>query len=118
MTKTITSPVDKFPGTVVMPEYLTLPQVLAFEAASDNIGELRKAATEKGDDGISRTKIDQQYLPVILSIVTEWRIDGVPNIPSLENFPLTPRRATAELIAWLIGEITRLWVGEIEIPNG
>jgi hypothetical protein len=115
MTKRIDSPVAKFPGYVLLPDFLILPQVRTFEDALDTIDEIRKDAPK--DSRVFISKLDAVYLPVILSIVAEWHIEGLPDKPMIESFPLTPRKATADLIAWLVDEIRRMWIGEIEIPN-
>jgi len=100
---------------VVFPDFLILPQVRAFEDALDEIEEIRKDAPK--DSRVFISKLDAVYLPVILSIVAEWNIKGLPDKPTMESFPLTPRKETAALIAWLVDEIRRIWIGEIEIPN-
>ena len=115
MTKTIVSPVDKFPGSVVMPDFLTLPQVIAFEDANEKINELRGSVPEGGS--VKRSRLDEINLPVILAIVESWHIVGIDEKPTIENMPLTPRLASAKLIAWLMSEITGLYIGENEIPN-
>jgi len=107
----IISPVEKFPGFVVLPEFMTLPQVIAFEDAIKQAEELKEGGT------VRRSRLDQINLPVIFAIVKEWHVDGVPETPDTESMPLTPRVASATLIAWIWGEITRLYIGEIEIPN-
>jgi len=115
MTKTIISPVEQFPGSVVLPDFLTLLQVIAFEEANEKITELRESVPEGGS--VKRSRLDQINLPVILAIVEEWRIVGIDEKPTIERMPLTPRLASAKLISWLVGEITRLYIGENEIPN-
>lgn len=105
------SPVEKFPGFVVLPDFLTLPQVIAFEDAIGQAEELKKGGT------VRRSRLDQINLPVIFAIVKEWHVDGVPETPDIESMPLTPRVASATLIAWIWGEITRLYIGEKTVPN-
>jgi hypothetical protein len=108
--KIISSPVKAFPGEIVLPDYLTLPQCLAFEAANRDCAELR----EKSAKLPSRTELDAINLPMIWGIVQEWRIQ---RITTLEAFPFTPRIESAELIAWLMNEIAGMYIGEVEIPN-
>lgn len=109
------SPVKRFPGHVVLPEFLTLPQVLAFESAREQIVAIRQGLDP--DARVQRSRLDAIYLPVVCMIVSEWCISGVPEKPEPDNFPMTPRLATAELIAWIIGEISQIYIGEIDIPN-
>ena len=108
----ITSPVKRFPGTVVMPDFLTLPQVLDFEETEHQIHELRES-----DGSVSFTKINAIQLPFILGTVLEWRIEGIPAHPTIETFPMSPRVPTAQLLTWIIREVTSLYIGEVEIPN-
>ena len=102
----ITSPVKEFPGTIERPDSLTLPQVIAFE---NGIRDLKRDGTPAESDG--------ETLSLILPFFSDWQIEGQPKEPTVETFVFTPRRAGAELVAWLWGEITRLYVGETEIPN-
>ena len=110
MPRDVQSPVKEFPGHIILPDFLTLAQVFAFEAASDNVTALKGGT-------IRRSQIDAEYLPMIFAIVTEWHIDGQPDKPTLETWRATPRKASADLTAWAIGEITKMYLGEIEIPN-
>lgn len=109
----ITSKIKRFPGTVAMPDFLTLPQVLAFEAVNEEVRAMRDTGQE-----LSLSKVNAITLPFILKIVTEWKISGMENHPTIDNFPATPRLASAQLIAWVMGAVTELYIGEVEIPNG
>lgn len=102
-----------FVGTVTLPDFLTLPQVLLFE---DTNGRVREIRAEKSDISVSR--IDAENIPLILSVVTSWQVAGVPEKPTLETLPVTPRLASAQMLAQIIREITRMYRGETEIPNG
>ena len=106
----IQSPVKEFPGSIVLPDFLTLAQVFAFEVAADEVAALRGGV-------IRRSQIDKIYLPMLFEVVLEWHIDGQPDEPTIETWRATPRRASADLTAWAIGEVTRMYLGEIEIPN-
>jgi len=111
----ITSPVKRFPGTVALPDHFTLPQVVDYETAGEKLIETVSSIPEGGR--IAFTKTDEIKLPAILGIVSEWHIEGVPETPTIESFPLTPRHDAHNLVDWLMGEITRVYTGEIEIPN-
>jgi hypothetical protein len=104
----ITSPVDGFPGTVERPDYLTLPQVLQFEEGLRGLS---------GDDAKTKTQFDAATVAFILPFFSLWDIAGVPTNPTPETFPGSPRKASAELIAWLLGELVNLYTGETDIPN-
>lgn len=115
MSKTITSPIAEFAGTVVIPSRLTLPQVMAWETATDE----QTAFLEKLADGerYKTSQVDHLFLPVICELAQEWHIEGVPDKPTPETFPMTPRRAAHEFIVWLGTEIRKVYTGEIEVPN-
>lgn len=99
MSKTIVSPVKEFPGTVKLPNRLTMPQALAFERCIE-----RAQAVEQA----SQTEYDSIMLGPICECVEEWGLDGLGQL-SPETFPATPRKASAELVAWLFGEIAKLY---------
>ena len=108
------SPVDKFPGHVVLPEYFTLPQVRSFENALDGYSGLLDS-TEK--DTVFVSVIAEKRLPAIFACVEEWHIDGVPEDPDIDTFPMTPIGAANELVSWLFGEIQSIWMGEVADPK-
>jgi len=105
MSKIITSPVKKYPGTVTLADPLTFPQAIAFEGMLDAVKTLNGDATQ--------TKVNQVCLPGILACVEDWKLDNFPDAPALDNWPATPRVASATLVDWLISEITGLY-GEAE----
>lgn len=109
MSKVITSPVKRFPGTVVLSDPLTFPQSFAFEDALTAVDAVR-------DEG-SPSKIRYALLPGVLACVEEWHLNsGFPERPVLDSFPSTPRQSVALLIDWLVGEITALYKEADEIP--
>lgn len=104
MSKTVTSPVKRFAGTVVLRDPLPYLTVTKFEKViRDNI---------EADMG-------EKFLPVILESVEKWELKNIPDSMTVENFPGTPRKAVYELIAWLLGELTAIYKGnEDGDPNG
>ena len=48
----------------------------------------------------------------------DWQIAHVPSNPAPETFPASPRRGSAELIAWLLSVVMEIYAGEITLPNG
>lgn len=98
MPKTLGSPVKRYPGSINLPDYLTFPQLGAWEDAMRAAGEHREDTLEA--------------LPFVWAaareIVTEWNLDGVdPARP-----PATPRAAAIELAAWLIQSINAMLADE------
>ena len=105
MSKTIVSPVEEFPGTVILPNHLTMPQALAYEkAVRDGSALIEEQA--------SQSEYDAVMVGAICEIVEEWKLDNFDQL-STETFPFTPRKASAELIAWIFGEIVKLYNPEI-----
>ena len=103
---------EKFKGYVELPEYLNIAQVRAFE---DSLGDLNEG-DEAGDKRVWISISDEKRLPVILLCVKEWHIEGVPEKPTLETFPMTPLKDAHDLVDTIFREISKLWMGET-VPN-
>ena len=110
MAKTIKSPVKQFPGSINLPDRLTMPQALAFERSVSD-GQVLINSEETA----SQTEYDNIMTPVICEVVEEWNLDDLDQL-SPDTFPGSPRKASHELIAWLYNEITRLY--NPDVPNG
>ena len=111
MSKVVISPFKKFPGSVTLYDPLTLPQVELIEAAF-----VTPEADENGK--IWLTILDKPKLPAVLACVETWNIENLPSPPlTIDNFYMSPRRATSNLITWLFDEIRMIYLGELEIPN-
>ena len=110
MSKIITSPVKRFPGTVTLSDPLTFPQAVAWE----------KAIRASQEAGLNVGFAEQMALalPGLLACAEAWHLANIPEIPTPENFPSTPRVAVANLLAWLMGEISAIYdLDESEDPN-
>lgn len=107
MSKFVESDIKPFTGKVYLPDFLTLPQVLAFTRAQDNVFE-----------GMKKWDRDEIMLPAILACVEHFEINKQPEHPTLETFCFTPSPQADELIALLITKITSMILQEEEIPNG
>ena len=107
MPKRLTSPVARFPGDVVLADPLNFEQAMAFEDALGAVRSLENA---------TRTRINATMLPAVLVCVARWEINGIASEPTLANFPATPRAESAALIAWLTGEISKLYQDTQTIP--
>lgn len=105
MSKTIESPVKEFPGSVELPDRLTMPQALAFEQSIRDGQSLEEA---------SQTQYDSVMVEAICTCVEEWNLEDFGQLAP-DTFPATPRIASAELIAWLYGEIITLY--NPDVPN-
>lgn len=109
MAKVITSPSKRWPGTVTLYDPLTLPQVEAIE--------IYLANTDTKDGEKPLRSYDREQLPALIACVEEWNIENFPVKPTLETWPLSPRRASREFVMWLLVEILAVYNGELAVPN-
>ena len=143
MSKTIVSPVKEFPGSVELPDRLTLPQVLVIEQSVNERtamfakswvdaleGTTEKALIKKykSKDKIplvfNRTEDDGNRITPVCACVTNWGLRGYNNDSKKyedlgqlkeDTFPMTPRDASSDLIKWLHNEVMELY--NPEVPN-
>lgn len=108
MTKTISSPVERWPGEVILHDPLTLPMVAAWEEAVEDARPVRSLSGKH-----------LAYLSGVLACVKEWHIGGgFPEFPTVDNFPTKPWQDRHDFMLWLIGEVSTLYVEATTIPNG
>jgi hypothetical protein len=110
MSKVIESPISKFSGSVTLYDPLNMAQTLGWEKAVSESKKLRNVIKAGGE--VMLTDFNAVYLPAIIACVEAWNLIGIPSGPTLESFPFSPRLATAKLMDWIIGEITKIYVGE------
>jgi hypothetical protein len=111
VSKVIQSPIKRWAGTVTIADPLTLPQVELFEAG------LELPADADKDGRVFLTVLDKPQIPAILACVEKWELSNFPETVTADNFPGTPRKASHDLIAWLFGEIRKVYLGELDNPN-
>ena len=111
MSKRISSPSSRWPGSVTLSDPMTLPQALAWEKA------IRATQATAGEATL--TDVNYALLPGICACVEKWELEGLGQLTP-DTFPATPRRKSIELFNWLVSEITQVYVGEEEKadPNG
>jgi len=128
MAKIIISPSKKWVGTVTLSDPLSMPQVLAFE---DAIQDAQEQAIERGNTVTVKDKdgnekktanaLSARYmmgiLPGVCACVEKWELQGLPEKVTPDTFPGSPKIASAELLAWLIREITKLYEDAETVPN-
>ena len=90
---------------------MTLPQAEAFETGLSLPDGLSK------DGQIFFTILDKPQLSSILLCVEKWELVNFPESVTADTFPFSPRKDSHELIAWLFGEIRKVYLGELEVPN-
>jgi hypothetical protein len=106
------SKVKKFPGHVILPDYLNIGQVRAFE---ESLGDINTEQADV-DKKVWISITDEKRLPVVLMCVTEWHIEKLPDKPTLDTFPMTPLASAHQLIEQIYTAILELWTGE-QVPN-
>jgi len=144
MSKVIISPIERYKGSVVIADPLTIPQAQAVEAGfdvdSDELIDARRNfldAVEKYGDtnektvelkskfvavflsekkGVFFSDNDEKHSPAILACIEKWNIDNF-SLTATGQLPASPRKHTHELIDWLFSEIKKVYFGELEIPN-
>ena len=111
MSKVITSPVKLWPGTVTLPDWLSLQQEAAWEEVIEGLeGEQVLGLAAKAKSALL-------FVPVITGIVQSWELGGgFPCPPTLDTWPATPKISSALLLAWLIGEISAMHNEAVSIP--
>ena len=116
MSKTIKSPVKKWPGAVTLHDPLSLPQVVAIKEAFNSALELGSEKNKKGETIITDLSLYHKELaPAITDCVQSWDLEGIDNPPS--PFPGTPIKPAAEVINWLSEEVTELFQEAEDPPN-
>ena len=125
MSKILTSPVKKWPGTITLPDFLTIGQAMAWEEAYANATEiLPEAEPIQKDEQLTNDQINrvaatwaakwtELILPGIMACVESWNLEGLDH----NNFPATPRMSRVTLVAWIVTEIKKLYDEENEVPN-
>jgi hypothetical protein len=110
MSKVITSPIERFAGTVTIADPITLPQAQAIERGL--------VMPEQSADGrVWLSVFDGNQLPAIFACVEKWELTNIPDNVTADNFPASPRVASHKLIDWIFSEIRNVYLGELEIPN-
>jgi hypothetical protein len=106
MSRICASPVKKWPGTVIISDPLSYPQLLRFREALGAVGG--------NDDWMA---VNYAVLPGVMACIEEYHLQGFPEQVTAENWPATPPVSSAKLIAWLIGEINALMAEAEPDPN-
>ena len=113
---TFASPVSRWPGTVALPDYLTLPQIIEWNEAIERAGTY----TQETEDGkrVVITDAPRYYITMlkpVCSIVLDWQLRGLGALTP-ETFPGTPVRSAQKLMRWLVDSVAELMAEEAESP--
>lgn len=105
----ITSEIKGFEGKVYLPEGLSLPKVIAYSKALDEVAS---------KEGIKKWDRDEIMMPSVFACIDKMEIKNQPQHPTLDTFRFTPAKQADEFISLIISHISLLVMGEEEIPNG
>lgn len=111
MSKVITSPSKRWPGTVTIADPLNMGHVDLIERALEWPDGMQDGKP------VLYTVMDKPAIPALLACVEKWELANFPSPPTVETFPFSPRRESHDLIAWLFEEIRRIYTGEEIVPN-
>lgn len=97
----------RWPGYVVIPDYLSYPQLNRWEIALDKAKTVSELETAKSSSGFF-----MELLPIAISIIAEWHITGLPEKVSSDNFP-----ASTRLLSFVTGLVSDLYTSTNEVSE-
>lgn len=112
MSTVIESTIKKFEGKIYLPEYLTLPQVLKFMRAQDDL-----AAALVKNPGMKVWDSYEILCPAIFACIERLDIVRQPTNPTLDTFRFSPAEHGGKFLELLINEVTALAMVENEVPK-
>ena len=96
MPKIITSPSAYFAGSVTISDPLSFPQFIAWE---DALAAVKETSAATVGDVASNARASLAVLPGVLACVDRWELQHLPNDPTPDTFPATPRAEVFKLVA-------------------
>lgn len=119
MSQKVDCPVVRWPGHILLHDYLTLPQVMAWRRA----WRAAETFTREGETPDAPRIIEDalEYraalLPGVLPCVEKFALVGLPEKLTLETFPGSPVEDAIELANWLMLVIANAIRGEELVPK-
>ena len=110
MSKIITSPIKRWPGTATIADPLSFPQA---EAIQDVLGLPDEEKPVLPKKRVWLTVNDKKKLPAVLACVEKWDLENFNPDP----FPASPRHDSHKLVDWIWSEIYKVYIGEFDDPN-
>ena len=107
MSKILVSPIADFPGTITLPDRLTLHQVSAWERVVSLSQRMPPGDAQRWE----------VTLPALAEIVVDWDIDGVSKDPTPENFNYYPYAEACLFTRWVREEVSKLNMREKIVPK-
>lgn len=105
-------PVPGFEGEIEIEDALNYRQLAAYERGMIAANKLIKT---NEDAGLAEIRV--LVIPGLIACVKSWRLKSVPERPTLDTFPSTPRDEAGDLYLWLLDLIRRKIEGEDSAPN-
>lgn len=102
MGRTKTCPVARWPGSVVLPDYLNFPQYVAWRDAAAAARAIVDAAAETESKEYDQLEYRHAFLPGVLAVVSEWHLASLPEPLTPDNFPMLPEDDSGALFNWLV----------------
>lgn len=103
----IKSEIKGFKGTVYLPEFLPIVPVNNFSRALEKVSQSEIKLWDR----------DEIMMPALFACIERMEIEKQPEHPTIETFRFTPAEQADQLIALLITEVSKVVMGEQEIPN-
>lgn len=111
MTKTITSTIPEFPGTITLSSPLNLSQ-------GYHIAVALETASAADDSRAHKSYATNTAILQALAVCSEgWDIAGQPEKPTVETFVASPAQPANRLLSWAFSQLTDIYFGERKVPN-
>jgi hypothetical protein len=94
----------RWPGYIVLPEYMTYPVLARWETALDRAKTVSELDAQKSSSGFF-----MELLPIACELVLEWHINGLPEKVTGENFP-----AATKFLSFVTGCVSDLYTSTNE----
>lgn len=107
-----TCPVSLYEGEIELFEYLNYRQLAAYERAM--IGA-RRVMEANPDAGLAELRV--AIVPGLIACVKSWRLKGLPEKMTAEEFPSTPRNEAGDLYLWILDLVKKKVDGEDSAPK-
>ena len=103
MSKKIKSPIERWPGFIILPDPLTYPQLI-------RIQDMMDAANEEKGKSSEGVRMNNAILPYLFELCEEFSIEGIEKDP--DQFPAQPLEEVNQLIDWWYLELVKPFIEE------
>lgn len=120
MSKVVTSPIERWAGTVTLADPLTSQQAYIIEQYRATQKEIKKHTEDSESfEDLKESLRKLGKVPTIEACVEKWELSNFPlNAEGKPDpFPASPRGDSHKLIDWLYDEIEQVYFGETFVPN-